>query len=170
MAVIYVDESKDPAYIIAALVIQDPQIPKIRKILLASRRKNQRSIHFKKESPNRRKELIDLYVSHKLELVLFLSGKKNAKAAREACFEELVKYSKEMNIGRIVIERDDSVFEADEKLLVKLISEAGCKGSIGFEHFYRHEEPLLWVPDSIAWCANRGGEWSRLARPLIKGH
>jgi hypothetical protein len=30
-----------------------------------------------------------------------------------------------------------------------------------------HEEPLLWVPDAIAWAVGRGGDWRRRAEPLL---
>ena len=36
-----------------------------------------------------------------------------------------------------------------------------------WDHKMRHEEPLLWVADVVAWCVNRGGEWERMVRPMI---
>lgn len=36
-----------------------------------------------------------------------------------------------------------------------------------WDHRQRHEEPLLWVADAVAWCVNRGGDWERLVRPMI---
>ncbi len=31
----------------------------------------------------------------------------------------------------------------------------------------KHEEPLLWVADAIAWCIQRGQPWANLVVDLI---
>lgn len=40
-------------------------------------------------------------------------------------------------------------------------------GELTFGHVGAHEEPLLWVPDAIAWAVGRGGDWRRRARSLV---
>jgi hypothetical protein len=36
-----------------------------------------------------------------------------------------------------------------------------------YEHLKPHEEPLLWVPDAVAWCYGNGGDWRRRVAPLV---
>lgn len=28
-----------------------------------------------------------------------------------------------------------------------------------YELLATHADPLLWIPDAVAWCWNRGGTW-----------
>lgn len=167
MAALFIDESKEPNYVLAATFIEDADAPRIRKIIQAERRSGQRSIHFKKEDPNRRKQLVAIYERHEIQTYSVTSATKNARAARQECFETLIEMAIEKQISRLVIERDDSIFKADELMLAVVIKSLGGSGSIGFEHLYRHEEPLLWIADSIAWCENKGGDWRKLITPQI---
>ena len=36
-----------------------------------------------------------------------------------------------------------------------------------YEHLRAREEPLLWVPDAVAWCYGAGGDWRRRVSPLV---
>jgi hypothetical protein len=39
-------------------------------------------------------------------------------------------------------------------------------GQLAYRHSARHEEPLLWIPDAIAWSYTRGGAWRHQVRRL----
>ena len=45
---------------------------------------------------------------------------------------------------------------------------ASGTGLLTFRHVAAHEEPLLWLPDAIAWAIGRGGDWRRRAEPLVE--
>ena len=155
------DESKQPRYLLAATHAGEQHVPRLRKVLRSELKPGQRSIHFKKEHPRRRRELLSLYGRQGLNTTLFESNARYDLEARFECLEKLVRYALGSGVSRLVLERDDSVFKFDESSLYSLIRRQARVKNLGFEHFYRHEEPLLWVPDSIAWCANQGGEWAR---------
>jgi hypothetical protein len=161
MTVLFVDESKQPRYLLAATRVGEQHVPRLRKVLRSELKPGQRSIHFKKEHPRRRRELLSLYERQGLNTILIESNARYDLEARFECLEKLVKYALEAGVSRLVFERDDSVFKFDEASLYSLIRRQARAKHLGFEHFYRHEEPLLWIPDSIAWCANQGGDWSR---------
>jgi hypothetical protein len=61
----------------------------------------------------------------------------------------------------IVLELDETVRFRDHQFLKQ---QQAIKE---WDHRQRHEEPLLWVADAVAWCVNRGGDWERMVRPLI---
>ena len=144
-------------------------MPRLRKILRSEVRNGQRAIHFSKEENSRRRQLLSLFERTGFQAYLFKSEKPNDLDARFECFEQLVQVAQIYGESRLVLERDDSVFKFDEKSLYRLIQESDAKGKLGFEHLYRHEEPILWVADAIVWCANRGGEWrARSAGLLMK--
>lgn len=162
MTVLFIDESKTPSFVLAATLIQDADIPKVRKILRGECRARQRSIHFKKEADHRKKQLLALYEKHAIQTILVSSKSKDQKLAREECFERVIRYALSANVTRLVVERDDSIFVFDEIMIAAKIQQLNAVGKVGFEHFYRNEEPLLWIADSLAWCENKGGEWRKL--------
>ncbi|GHH64506.1 hypothetical protein [Promicromonospora soli] len=41
------------------------------------------------------------------------------------------------------------------------------KTSIRYDHADRHSDALLWIPDAIAWCWQRGGEWRDKVRDAV---
>jgi hypothetical protein len=167
MAVLFIDESKSPNYIFAAVLIQESELPRLRKALRNLLIAGQRSIHFKKEQAPRRRKLVSVFERHGFQAIIFRSIEKQELNARFDCLEQLVKYSLAHGVSRIILERDDSVFRFDEATLYSLVRRFASRQSLGFEHSYRHEEPLLWVADSIAWCANQNGDWQRRIEPLL---
>jgi hypothetical protein len=36
-----------------------------------------------------------------------------------------------------------------------------------YRHHAAYAEPLLAIPDAIAWCVQRGGQWSKLVRDIV---
>ena len=44
---------------------------------------------------------------------------------------------------------------------------AASRDSLRYDHLRATAEPLLWVPDAVAWAWCRGGQWRRSAEPLI---
>ncbi len=169
MAALFIDESKDPRYILAATLVSEAEIPRLRKTVRALVRPGQRSIHFYKENDSERRKLLSTYERLGFKTLLFESTHRSDLDARRDCFESLIRVISHFKILRLVIEKDVSILKFDEAMIEKLIRVNGLDSALGFEHYLRHEEPLLWVPDSIAWCANRGGQWSqRLAKLVIK--
>jgi hypothetical protein len=39
--------------------------------------------------------------------------------------------------------------------------------AVRYDHMHRHEEPLLWAADAIAWAWQRAGDWRDRVRPLV---
>jgi hypothetical protein len=42
-----------------------------------------------------------------------------------------------------------------------------AKTSIRYDHADRRSDALLWIPDAIAWCWQRGGEWRDKVRDAV---
>ncbi len=167
MAALFIDESKDPRYVLAATLVNESEIARLRKTVRALVRPGQRSIHFYKEKNSHRRKLLSTYERLGFKTLIFESTHRNDLEARRECFDALIGVVAEFNILRLVIEKDVSILKFDEAMIEKLIRVNGLQDELGFEHFLRHEEPLLWVPDAVAWCANRGGEWRERASGLV---
>jgi hypothetical protein len=55
----------------------------------------------------------------------------------------------------------------DDEVIKAALRRSGT-GGMTYRHATAHEEPLLWLPDAIAWAVGRGGDWRRRAEPLLE--
>jgi hypothetical protein len=72
-----------------------------------------------------------------------------------------------MPASRIVLEADDHVVDSDQAIIRRELGKAGVAEIVGVDHLKAHEEMLLAVPDALAWGFMKGGEWAKLAEPLL---
>lgn len=170
MPVLFIDESKSKRYLFAVTVVDEALVPKYRKRLQKLVKPGQRSIHFSSESDSRRKRILAEMCQLDLRVVLVETGLSYELSARGHCFEQVLELAEELRASRIVVERDDSLFNFDESCLKALIRVMNLNEVVSFDHSYKHEDPLLWVSDAVAWCQNRGGEWERASNRLISSN
>ena len=69
-------------------------------------------------------------------------------------------------VKNIVLESDESQNPLDRKVLTQALVDLGVEEEVGFAHELPNDEPLLWIPDALAWCINRGGEWERRVKQM----
>ena len=66
----------------------------------------------------------------------------------------------------LVLEQDDTLVVSDRRLLYRPTREAGCP-DLRCEHRRAAVEQLLPLPDAIAWCWAKGGDWRRRIEPVV---
>ena len=66
----------------------------------------------------------------------------------------------------LVLETDESVLDLDRRILYRSTRRHGCDALESRLH-RAHEEPLLAIPDALAWCRQRGGPWKTRARDFV---
>ncbi|WP_460702136.1 hypothetical protein [Myceligenerans halotolerans] len=49
----------------------------------------------------------------------------------------------------------------------RILNQELRKTEVRYDHMHRHEEPLLWAADAVAWAWQRGGPWQAAAKGLI---
>lgn len=67
----------------------------------------------------------------------------------------------------LMIEQDDSLLRTDCHQLFGLARATGQRDTLQYEHQRASTEPLLALPDIVAWCWVRSGDWRRRAAPII---
>ncbi|WP_157524300.1 hypothetical protein [Jiangella alkaliphila] len=151
----FVDESVAGRYIIAVVLIPASEVAAARRFMRGLLTGGQKRIHFSHESDRRRARILTGIESLGAEHRVYST--KNARPARLACLERLVPDLAAAGVQRLVIERDDSLVEADRRLLYQ----AGLDYApeLAYTHLRAKEDLLLCVPDAIAWCWSRGGQW-----------
>ncbi len=167
MTVLFIDESKSKKYLFAVTVVEEAALGKLRKQLRELVMPGQRCVHFSGEGDSRRRKILSQIGHLGLRAKIFESSLSYELSARGHCFEQVIDFAVRVEATRIVIERDDSLFSFDERCIKQILKTRNLFGEIGFEHSYKHQDPLLWPSDAIAWCQNRGGDWAKSSAELI---
>ncbi|MEH1056039.1 hypothetical protein V6U89_12595 [Micromonospora sp. CPCC 206171] len=162
------DETKERGLLVAAAVVLPADLTAARRTIRELILPGQRRIHFHKERDDRRRQIIDALATLSAHAVIFdAKDHRNARAAREACLVELVEYAAKISAARLVLERDDSTFRADQRLLFEQVRQSGMAGALRYDQLRAHEECLLAIPDALAWCWAKGGRWRNSVRHMV---
>jgi hypothetical protein len=151
----FVDESVVSNYIVAAVVVPANGVTAGRRVMRGLLRGGQKRTHFYKESDPRRAQILAGIESLDADVRVYVA--KKARSARLDCLSRMVPDLAAAGVSRLVLERDDSLVEADRKVLYQLTRENAP--GLTYTHLRAKEDELLWAPDAIAWCWSRGGRW-----------
>jgi hypothetical protein len=89
---VFVDETKDGAYLVAAAVVMPADLTAARRTIAGLLKPGQRRVHFTKESPARRRQIIDAMCRTGARARVYDAAGygKDYRAARQACIDQLV--------------------------------------------------------------------------------
>jgi hypothetical protein len=160
---VFVDETKDRGFVMAAAALPAACLNDARKAIRGLVMPGQRRIHFHKESDARRKQILDVIEAIPLRVVFYDATRLPRNRQRDACLRSITQDMALEGAQMLVIERDESVLDADRRLLYRCFRELECPWSVQYRFPRAHEEPLLTIPDAFAWCFNRGGHWRKRA-------
>lgn len=161
MRSLFVDECKQQPYLFVGFAISAVKQQSHRRNLRSLLLPGQRSLHFKSEDMRRKKAILKQMLDLDCRVVVVKCRSTPKGTARLCALQSLLTSDLASSCKRIVLELDETVRLKDHGYLKRQhwIAE--------WDHRQRHEEPLLWVADAVAWCVNRGGEWERMVRPMI---
>lgn len=169
MTSLFIDESKGKGYLIVAVVVADRDVANLRSATARLRLPGQRSVHFTKERQQRRRLILDEFTRLGVRAQLFSAQGLTDRDARAWCLDELAEFAGTARVRRIVLERDDSIIRTDRRTLYQSLGQRDLREQVNYGHEQASAEPLLWIPDAVAWSHARGGEWGRRVEPLIQG-
>lgn len=161
MKTLFVDECKQFPFLLVGFVISNVKQQALRRKLREHLLAGQRSLHFKSENTRRKKSIVKALMDSHCQVVVVKCITGTNIAARYCALNALVQSHTAASCNTIVLELDETVRHRDHLFLKERQSFQA------WDHRQRHEEPLLWVADAVAWCVNRGGEWERMVRPMI---
>ena len=167
MAEIYIDECKSKNYLLVGFVVAEKDALRLRALLRKLLLPGQRSIHFHQEGSRRRKQILQIMLAQELQCVAITVKGRTGKTSRNASIKALASHRVSRGFVRLVFELDESSLDSDNRVLNDFTYSKKLRGNLTWSHIVRHQEPLLWVADAVAWCLNRGGDWERMVRPMI---
>lgn len=167
MAEIYIDECKSKNYLLVGFVVAEKDALRLRMLLRKLLLPGQRSIHFHQEGPRRRKQILNILLAQEMRCVVFTVKGRTGKTSRISSIKAMANHRVSRGFTRLVFELDESSLYSDNRILNDFTYSKKLRGHLTWSHIIRHQEPLLWVADAVAWCLNRGGDWERMVRPMI---
>lgn len=166
---IFVDETKNGTYLVAATLIRPTDLTATRRQIKGLLLPGQRSVHFTKENDSRRRKIITTICATGASVILYdASGFHDERKARAACLTALLQDAAEQGAQMLVIEQDDSLVPHDRRLLFDTVRKLGIEGQLRYEHKPPHEESLLWIPDAVAWCWTKKKDWRPRVDPIVQ--
>jgi hypothetical protein len=167
---VFADETMAHGLAMVAVAVECERLDSTRKALRGLLNKNQLRLHFKTESDAVRRKSLDLIATLGVTAIVYdATTTKDGKKARQACLESMLTDVIGSGHRRLVVELDESLRAFDQRILQNQDHKLGLPQGISYVHMRAHQEPLLGLPDAIAWCWSRGGEWRRRIEPLIIG-
>lgn len=168
---VFLDETKQQGYVVAAAAVVPGDVEPLRRVVRGLVLPGQRRLHMKTERDSRRREIVAVLVTAQVEVVIYNAGRRypTDREARERCLRGVVAdAAAEAGETRLVLEQDDSLLRWDSQRLIEFARAAGCRDRLRYDHLRASAEQLLAVPDAVAWCWARGGQWRRRVEPVVR--
>jgi hypothetical protein len=163
-----VDESKRGPYLMCAFVTE----PASRKAVVAElnriRPPKASRLHMKNESDPTKRAILSALSGLGVTSTVYVSRVKPFYAARAAIIERGI-WPRMLTEGidRLILEPEVGQDERDRRQLYRLAAATGMTGQVSYAHLPPTSEPMLWVPDAIAWAYGSGGEWRRRTQSVV---
>lgn len=166
---VFVDETKHVGYLLVAAKILDEELQILRKAVRDLVLPGQRRLHMKDERNQRKRAIAAALVGAGTQATVDDAARRypTEREARAACLRALVHDLASARSVSIVLEQDDSLVRWDNQRLVEIVRATGCRDRVRYEHSKASAEQLLAVPDAIAWCWAKGGDWRRRIAPAV---
>jgi hypothetical protein len=158
----FVDESKVRSLVMVAAVVDINDLRLCREAMTGLLLPNQRRLHFSKERRSRQRRISAVINELPFEAWVMVSAVGvSERVARPLLVNDLAHELLAHSVTRLVLEQDDSVARRDREVLYRVVHEHRAADRFTYLHCRSHEEPLLWLPDAIAWCWTSGGSARR---------
>lgn len=166
---VFVDESlRRTHYLIAAAYVDPGQLRQARALLRSLRMPGQAELHFKKESPQRRKEVLSKLAAAGIRCWVYVADHSEGhEVARQACLARLTEDLLDIRALRVVLDSRDERDRIDVATLRAVLGKLARDSCLVYEHFRSQQEELLWIADAVAWAYGAGGDWRRRVAPIV---
>ncbi|WP_148070819.1 hypothetical protein [Curtobacterium sp. PhB130] len=117
-----------------------------------------------KESESRRRLILDRIGTLPLDTLIYRAPKdgRSEVERRAQCIDALVTDLAAAPASLLCFERDETLVARDRRRVVE--ASHRIRQPIEHRHASATDEPLLAIPDALAWAWARGGPWRRRCR------
>ena len=164
---VFVDESKRDVYLIVAAVVASSDVTATRTTLRALRPPGTHRVHFQAENDARRRRFLQVTAALPITARIYTARRRTDRESRQMILTRLVGDAVDLGAARLVLERDDSLIVHDQRTIREERSRQKAADQLRFDHLRSLDDPMLWLPDAIAWAWCRDRRWRALVQPLI---
>jgi hypothetical protein len=158
------DESTRAGYVLCVAAVAIGDLDGARAAMRGFLLPGQRSVHFKSERDARRRQILATIADLGVEALIASSALGRGESERHRCLRAALRhYAGRRPVQLTLDHRDSTADQRDRQVIATAIRDLDL-GQLAYRHAARHEEPLLWIPDAIAWSYTRGGPWRRQVR------
>ena len=155
----FVDESKRRGqYSMAAVIVRGDDVSTLRREVRALLLPGQSRIHMTKESGGRQLQLARAVARMDIFAIVVRSAAlmESERTARDDCLADLMDRLLALEVNRVRLESCDQDAQ-DRSVIARSISKSSVQ--FNYDHLRAGQEPLLWLPDVVAWAQGKGGRW-----------
>lgn len=165
----FVDESRrNDTYLLAAAIVVPSDLRRLRSLLRGLLLPGQGELHFKKETPQRRKLILSQLSAAGARVRIYRqSCSGGPEAARQDCLARLTADMVELNAGRLALDTRENRDVLDLRTIRAAPGKFPRASQLIYEHLSSVCEPLLWIADAVAWSYGAKGEWARRVGGIV---
>lgn len=164
------DESKRRDFVLVAGALLPGDLSSARQQIKALYLPGQRSIHTVNEKAGRQRKILRTISALDVQVTIYAAKKGEYKTellAREKCLAALVDDVVSQGCSNLCLDRDETLAARDRKLIQGHLVRSNYKDRLQYTHDKATHEPLLLIPDAIAWAWPQGGQWKALCAGVI---
>lgn len=162
----FIDESvRGSNYCLCATLVPVSGLAGARSHMRSLLISGQRRLHFASESPRRRKALLQNIAKIPCQSTVHVGVGGEQPDARATALKSLVTELVDRSVNRIILDSRRGQDHRDRSVIAKALGRDG-EMHIQYQHLASVEEPLLWIPDAVAWAWGRGPAWRSLLSDL----
>jgi len=157
---VYVDESKRRGYLVVAAAVSIGELAGTRASMRTLLLPCQPRLHFRDERGTRKQKILDTVLGLDIRVDLYSTDVAGGTvAARGRCLTALTTDLLADDTRELVIERDDGMVAHDKRAISGVLRSHRGTPAPEYRWERAHDEPLLWIPDALAWCWTARGSW-----------
>lgn len=151
-----------------AYVAEPTERRKVRRALISLLEGGEHRLHMKDERDSRKRLVLSTLGDLGVQASVFTSLVSPQHEARARIMQYGIWPTiRARDVERLVFEAEEGQNERDRRLLFNLAHKDKIQDVFSYHHSAPYSEPMLWVPDAIAWAYSKGGEWRQRAAGLV---
>ena len=166
---IFVDESKRRDFVLVAAPVVPGSLVTGHRTIQDLYLPGQHGLHMVKEGAGRKRTILRTVAAINVAVNVYVAFKGTYGSEREArlrCLERLVEDIAEQGHANLCLDRDESIAHLDRRTIARKLNQVGYTG-LTCTHRKVRNEPLLAIPDAVAWAWPQGGRWRQACSNVI---
>lgn len=169
----FVDETKAKSYLLAVVAVPDDAVNAVRREVSRLVLPGQRSVHMKLEGDRRKRTIADTVARlsrFDVHATILDAGRgpETQRVRRQRALRAVV--ARAVVGGErcsLTFDLDSTLLHDDRQTLLTATRIEGARDRLSYRHLPFASEPLLTLPDVIAWCWAGGNNWHRRIAPVV---